>query len=190
MKKLLILVALISSVTYSQENFYTFDMSEFLSEMEKPWSIGNGTNPVTGEFEGPYFEVIVYGGMNMNNHHLEIMNTKITVQGDTINSGEVTKRFFAISDLIVEGETLSTPEQELFELSMFPNPARDFVTLRGQFMEKVQIYDMNGKLINRLSPMSDDFEIDLRNFAEGMYLLKIFMSDNRGTFKKLIVNGL
>lgn len=189
MKNFVLLFLFLCSLSYAQGNFPTFDMSDFLSEMEKPWSIGNGINLQTGEFEHPYFEVVVYGGMNLNGHHLEIMNTKITVVGDTINSyGGVTKRFFAISDLIVEGETLSVPEQELFEVKMYPNPATDYVTLKGQFMEELQVYDMNGKIVIRAKPNSNQFKLDVRNYPKGMYMLRILLQDNRGTYKKLIVN--
>lgn len=165
-------------------------MSDFLSEMEKPWSIGNGINLQTDEFEGPYFEVIVYGGMNLNGHHLEIMNTKITVVGDTINSyGGVTKRFFAISDLIVEGETLTITEpQELYEMKMYPNPATDFVTFKGNYIEKMFVYDLNMKLVERIKVRNTQYKLDLRNYSRGIYIIQIGLQDNRGTFKKLIVN--
>ena len=159
MKKLILLL-LISFNTYAQENFYTFDMSSFLSQMEKPWSIGNGTNSITGEFEGPYFEVVVYDGMNLGGHHLEIMNSKITVYGDTINSyNGITKKYFAISDLIVEDEVLSIPERELFEIKMYPNPASGYVNFKGNFVERLEIYDINGKSVVKLEPKSNDFKV-------------------------------
>jgi len=189
MKKLIVLLLMfVPFLPQTQEAFYTFDMSSFLSEMEKPWSIGNGTNQETGEFEGPYFEVVVYGGMNMNGHHLEIMNTKITVIGDTINSGVVSKRFTFISDLIVEDETLSVPiVADKKQLKMYPNPAKVYATFKGDFIKGIRIYNLSGKLVKNIVVSGNEYRLSVYDYTSGLYIIEITFDDNQKTIKKLIV---
>lgn len=182
MKKILFILLLYCGVGFAQGNFYTFDMSEFLATMEKSWSIGNAQNE-------PYFEVEVYttGVMNLNNHTLEIMNSKIKVYGDTINTGQVIKRFFGVSEMIVYGNTLSTVEPNKDKnLLMYPNPAYSFVTFLNDYIEKIVIYDMNGKKVYSAIVKAREHRIDLNEFSKGVYVVQLWLSDKRGVFKRLI----
>tara|TARA_R110000851_G_scaffold165253_2_gene310183 strand:+ start:1550 stop:2140 length:591 start_codon:yes stop_codon:yes gene_type:complete len=195
MKNLITAILFILSTPFlpqAQENtdFYTFDMTDFLSDMQKDWSIGNGENPYTGEFEGYYFEVIVYEGMNFNNHQLEIMNSKITVIGDTINSIPIIKKYPDISELCVEEETLSIedePPQDRIEIIMYPNPADSEVTLRGHFMEKLTVYTIDGKKMIRANVRASEYTLDVSGYASGTYIVQIWMDSNKGIYKKLII---
>tara|TARA_R100000544_G_C2187599_1_gene40004 strand:+ start:93 stop:632 length:540 start_codon:yes stop_codon:yes gene_type:complete len=166
--------------------FYIFDMSEFLSEMDKPWSIGNGIDIYTGEFVGPYFEVEVHGGMNMNGHRLEIMNATITVYGDSINSGEVTKRFES-SNLYFAPLLNVEPRLEKLQINLFPNPSVEYVTIEGVYMQRITVYDMNGKIVNRAKPRSNKFKMNVSSLSSGIYIMQIWCNNGRGVFKKLII---
>ena len=186
--KLLLLLLLMPFLPQAQTspNFYIFDMSDFLADMEKPWSIGNGIDIYTGEFVGPYFEVEVHGGMNMNGHRLEIMNATITVYGDSINSGEVTKRFES-SNLYFAPLLNVEPKPEKLELKLFPNPSLEYVTIEGVYMQRITVYDMNGKIVNRSKPRSDKFKMNVSTLSCGIYIMQIWCNDGRGVFKKLII---
>ena len=188
MKKLLFTLFLfISFLSNSQQNVYIFDMSEFLSNMEKDWSIGNGININTGEFVGPYFMVEVFDGMNMNYHRLEIMNSSITVYGDSINSGIVQKRFE--SSNLYFAPLLSVKEDlEPLQLKMYPNPSSSFVNFEGEFVKRLVIYDNNGKIVIRSKPMSNKFTINTDFLSSGVYIVQIWCNNKRGIFKKLIIN--
>ena len=188
MKKIIIsLLLFISLFANAQQDFYIFDMTDFLSNMEKDWSIGNGIDIYTGEFVGAYFEVTVENGMNMNGHNLEIMNSTIRVYGDSINSGQVTKRF-PTSNLYF-APLLSTVEEEYkpLEIKMFPNPATDNVIFMGDFVERLLIYDINKKLIKREKPKAKNFSVNVSNMQSGLYIVQIFSNNNKGIFKKLII---
>jgi hypothetical protein len=139
---LLIICFVLPFFAPAQEGFYTYDMSEILTNMDRPWSVGNG-------IDEPYFEVIVYGGSNLNFHDLEIMNTVITVVGDTINSGLVTKRFEDVSNLIVES-TLNTIIPEKLSFKMYPNPATVYVTFTGDYIQRMRVYNLSGQLVNEV----------------------------------------
>jgi hypothetical protein len=191
--KLLLLTLLFASpfLPQAQEStpdYYIFDMSDFLSNMEKPWSIGNGIDIYTGEFVGPYFEVVVYNGMNMHDYNLEIMNTRITVYGDSINAGQVTKRF-EVSDIYfaptLEVEEVEIPDQ--LEIVLYPNPASSTTTIEGEYMKRITIYNINGQVVYRSKPKSNKINLNVSNFSSGIYMVQIYCENNRGVFKKLIV---
>ena len=165
-------------------------MSDFLSDMDKCWSIGNGVNPETNEFEGEYFEAYS-NGMNMNQHTLEIMNSTVTVYGDTINSGEVIKAFIFISELVIETNTLSVPEPpQPIEMIMYPNPARESTNFKGEYIENMTVYDVNGRVIKRVDVNDNNYKLQLDGMDDGIYMIQIWLADRRGIFKKLIIKRM
>jgi len=186
--KLLLLFIMIPFLPQAQTvpGFYIFDMSDFLADMEKDWSIGNGIDVYTGEFVGPYFEAEVHGGMNMNGYRLEIMNATITVYGDSINSGIVQKRFES-SNLYFAPLLNVKPKPEKLKLKLWPNPAIHEITLEGEYMQRITVYDMNGKIVNRSKPYSNKFKINVSTFSSGIYIMQIWCNNGRGIFKKLII---
>lgn len=190
MKLLVIVITMLApflpQAQESTDNFYIFDMTEFLSEMEKPWSIGNGIDTFTGEFVGPYFEVVVQNGMNMNGHNLEIMNTTITVYGDSINSGQVTKRF-ETSNLYF-APLLSEPEVDYtLDIKMYPNPASSIVNFSGEYVTRFAIYNMSGNVVRRGKPNSDSFSVMTQSLSSGVYIVQLWSLNFKGVFKKLVI---
>lgn len=176
----LILICLFfESETTGQENHYTFDMTEILSNMTKNWSIGNG-------IEEPYFEVIVNEGMNLNNYTLEIMNSKITVYGDTINTGQVIKRFTFISDLIIEPNTLNNEQPLIPELKMFPNPAEKRVFFSANYIDRIFIYNMSGIFVKKIIVKNKTLALSLNELSSGTYIIQVIFDNNKGVYKKLI----
>lgn len=185
--KLLLLLLTMPFLPQAQTSeFYIFDMSDFLADMEKDWSIGNGIDIYTGEFVGPYFEAEVHGGMNMNGYRLEIMNATITVYGDSINSGIVQKRFES-SNLYFAPLLNVESRPERLEIKLYPNPSNKTVTIEGVYMQRITVYDMNGKIVNRSKPRSNEFKMNVSTFPSGVYIMQIWCDDGRGVFKKLIV---
>ena len=61
---------------------------------------------------------------------LEIMNSKVTIYGDTTNIGEVILRY-PVSQLTVVSRGLSIEEEELKLLSIYPNPAKTHVAINA-----------------------------------------------------------
>ena len=180
------LILFIPFLPQAQQDFYIFDMSDFLSNMEKDWSIGNGIDTITGEFVGAYFEVTVQDEMNMNGFKLEVMNSSITVFGDSINSGIVTKRF-ETSNLYF-APTLGVEQiNKPLEIVMYPNPSNDFVYFEGDYMDRIIIYDINAVLISRSKPRSNRFALSVSSFSSGTYMVQIFSDNKKGIFKKLII---
>lgn len=75
-------------------------------------------------------------------------------------------------------------------IAIFPNPADSQVTISnatGIQLEKVAIYDVNGRLVNTidLSDMQQEKTIDVSQLATGVYMLQI-QSENESTVKRLV----
>ena len=69
---------------------------------------------------------------------------------------------------------------DLASFNLFPNPARDQVTLRVDFGESLQytlnITDLSGKVVYQVTERNNNIneEINTAGFGEGMYLLTLF----------------
>ncbi len=69
---------------------------------------------------------------------------------------------------------------------LYPNPSSSILNLRSEHqIDKVEIFDTNGKVKNIVKPNSTNFEIDTSSFANGIYFFKIY-SINGLLLKKII----
>ncbi|MBG44379.1 MAG: subtilisin, partial [Aequorivita sp.] len=75
-------------------------------------------------------------------------------------------------------------------LALYPNPASNVVNLVNKTnisLEKMMIYDINGKLVNQtdLRTMQGERAVDVSSLAAGVYVVQI-IGDNASTVKRLI----
>lgn len=107
---------------------------------------------------------------------------------------EVDQMFYDM-DLL---ETLSVAQNE-FEnsISVYPNPATNQVNIIRQTndtsIDAINIYDISGRLVKTVSKdtfsdASSPIEIDVNDFSNGTYLIKI-NSGNISTTKKIVVSN-
>ena len=74
-------------------------------------------------------------------------------------------------------------------LRIFPNPANTTVTLNLEGFEGevlVEVVDMNGKCISELRTPNSELQIDLRQFAQGAYFIRV-TGENTTAIGRLIV---
>lgn len=103
----------------------------------------------------PYISGLVAGnrGLAVNNNYLYVAD---------YNNRKIFK-----SNNVLKSETFET-----VNFSVFPNPANSSISLKSDNeIEKVAIYDINGKLIKT---QTENFEtINIENFSNGIYLINI-----------------
>ena len=80
--------------------------------------------------------------------------------------------------------SISTPEIEKKSFSVFPNPASERIIIRGGSIEKVEIFNVNGKNVKTF--LSNN--IDVSQFVSGIYFVKIISKSNLAIYKKIIIN--
>ncbi len=89
----------------------------------------------------------------------------------------------------VKEETGTTNSTEMsFELSAYPNPVNDLLTVNVRGIENVdatiQVMDFNGRLVSHKEMKQASTTVDMTGFASGVYLIRYKDNDGRtGTIK-------
>ncbi len=99
---------------------------------------------------------------------------------DPVAGSEVAYSFIASID-----NTASVNEEQLDTLNIYPNPTKDFVTIKGKANTIYTIYDYTGKLIFTKKANTANTNIDLSELNSGVYLVKATLNNNT-SFSKLI----
>jgi hypothetical protein len=82
--------------------------------------------------------------------------------------------FFSFGSSIAEELTSSQAYNS--KLSIYPNPASEFITISGADIEKYVIYDINGRMIdNQIVNQTEsvDFRVEISALESGLYLITV-----------------
>jgi len=63
-------------------------------------------------------------------------------------------------------------ETEGQSLSLYPNPANDFVTLKGESLGKVYVYNTLGQKVDELEAQGSEIRINTAAYENGIYVVK------------------
>lgn len=87
--------------------------------------------------------------------------------------------------LLIRDSSLAGTDISAMEVSMYPNPTRDILTIEApnQDVFNISIADISGKLLFETQKPQDVFKIDVSTLSKGMYLVRI----NHTLIKKLLV---
>lgn len=64
-------------------------------------------------------------------------------------------------------------EDNLSDISVFPNPTTDYVTIEAKDLHQVSLFDMNGRMLRNLPSHSHRQQLDLSEFPAGMYFIML-----------------
>lgn len=89
--------------------------------------------------------------------------------------------------------TLGIDENETFNVSLYPNPTKNELTVKSSNplskIQTISIYDLQGQLIQTVSISDSSIEtIQISNLSSGMYLANITDSNGISTMKKFVKN--
>ena len=100
-------------------------------------------------------------------------------------SDSYTPYYFAMDDLVYS-TTLSTTENDLISnIKMYPNPVNDVLNIQNCKDASITINDLNGKQIYSNTNCNQTEQINLSNYATGVYFAEI-QQDNKVAIKKII----
>jgi hypothetical protein len=73
--------------------------------------------------------------------------------------------------------TLSTEERKTdVDISIYPNPTQELITISGlSSNERIELRDLSGRIIMT----SIEKTINLNNFANGIYIISVYSSNNQ-----------
>lgn len=84
----------------------------------------------------------------------------------------------------VEGTNVNSISD--IELSLYPNPADDFIRVDAKKSFTFNLYDLKGSLVLSQNVADSDFIIDISRVKSGVYIAKI-LGDNLTVNRKLII---
>jgi hypothetical protein len=71
----------------------------------------------------------------------------------------------------------------------YPNPTSDFVTIKSiNIMRKIVLTTITGQLLLSETANDDNHVLQLQNYADGIYFLKVFYDNGMSVTKKILVN--
>ncbi len=86
---------------------------------------------------------------------------------------------------------ISDVENSLDDLTIFPNPTSEQVTISGNlhFIKRITIASIDGKRVyeNNTKANQNTLTVNISNFQKGIYIVRLERSDNKITVKKLVV---
>jgi hypothetical protein len=86
--------------------------------------------------------------------------------------------------------SIGDSELEVTHISLFPNPANDFITLKTDVsIKEVRIYNNLGQLVfSKNSNFSESNEFDISNLKSGLYIMNITSIGNKSQTQRFIKN--
>ena len=94
---------------------------------------------------------------------------------DTFNNVNVNE-----SLVVTEGQTLGTEISTLDQISVFPNPASEFVVIKSDYNLQdaiISLFDLNGKRVLNFKNSNNNNLVDISMLSAGEYVLRIISSD-------------
>jgi hypothetical protein len=82
--------------------------------------------------------------------------------------------------VVTEGQTLGTEISTLDQISVFPNPASEFVVIKSDYNLQdaiISLFDLNGKRVLNFKNSNNNNLVDISMLSAGEYVLRIISSD-------------
>jgi len=84
-----------------------------------------------------------------------------------------------------EGDVIYASIDENFgeNISVYPNPANENITITNALNSDIMLYDLFGKLVMSDNNISNDYQLNISTLSKGTYIMKIINGDNISTRK-------
>ena len=93
--------------------------------------------------------------------------------------------FLNISILWESTATANTPDIPINDnVVIIPNPVKNIFRVEGENIDRIELWSISGKL---LKPNSNSFELDMTEYKNGIYLVKVYKGDQM-IVKKIVKN--
>ena len=99
-------------------------------------------------------------------------------------NGEFTDMTYSILSVEQGG---SIDEMSVSAYKVYPNPAKDILTIKGENMSQIVIYNSLGQMVKSMETNDDIVDVNVENFQNGMYFISIINKDGRISSRKVIV---
>lgn len=146
--------------------------------MDMPTS-GNGKSV---EFEAGEQQTFTYTVDLSSTHMEEITDLEVVC----FVQDRLSRKIFQSASAEVTAQHVANEGNNAIRISMYPNPAKKQVTLRGMENADITIYDLTGRTVYTVKGAEGSLDINLDPFTAGTYMVRI---DQNGQtcYKKLMV---
>ena len=133
--------------------------------------------------------VAIDAGMEKNDFsgHVYSPTTSATCTDSTryvFYSGKNASDSLSVWVTIAAGPTMGTVSFQVSESRLYPNPAKNSVTIEVQRASELSIYNALGALVKRKALLPGTNTVAVHDLSDGVYLYSL----DGGTYKKLIVS--
>lgn len=90
------------------------------------------------------------------------------------------------NNIAIEGETTLSNNVIVKKevLKVFPNPTNDMLNIKtSEPIDQIVFYNIYGQEINNFHPEGLNFEINIQDFSQGVYLMKVYFNETERTLK-------
>ena len=101
----------------------------------------------------------------------------------TVNDGETTAEASITIDVV---SCIGVEENILNNVSIYPNPAEDFIMINSENVEFAEVIDIYGRVITA-SEINGETRIDMSDFANGIYYVRLH-SNGETAVQKVVKN--
>ena len=109
-------------------------------------------------------------------HYSPFIHTTSDILGVSVNNMDQAKRFTELNLGLVAtlaGPVSTSVGESSEELTVFPNPARGMITLKGLEMRQIEVYDLWGQQVKKETCHSSAIQLDVASLAAGVYVLRV-----------------
>ena len=91
------------------------------------------------------------------------------------------------SILLSLGQGESVAETVTPEYNIFPNPVKDVLTVKGENMSQIVIYNSIGQLVETINATENEVKVNVNSYKNGMYFINVIDNNGEMTTTKVSV---
>jgi hypothetical protein len=144
--------------------------------IERRPDVNNYTTP--GEWQTIVYDMTNESAVNKT-------KTVIFFDAQMAGSADPADDVFMIDDITFgEFASLSTSKISISDVSIYPNPAKNFVNISaGEKIDSATIFDLTGRIVKISNPNKEVFNFNISDLSNGIYLVKLNAGDKESTIK-------
>ncbi|MCL1850140.1 MAG: C25 family cysteine peptidase [Bacteroidetes bacterium] len=82
---------------------------------------------------------------------------------------------------------LSISDFQITSFKLFPNPTTGKVTIEGNGLNRVELYDIQGRMLAQYNNINEKLDINVNNYSNGIFFVKLYSNDSVVAVKRLVV---
>ena len=74
---------------------------------------------------------------------------------------------------VIHQKTVGIEDHDVTHITVYPNPCNDRIYVNLDEVQRVELYNMNGRLLEIIQPDDTHFMLDMQQYPAGLYLLRV-----------------